>query len=59
MIWISVTDKLPPTFGWYWIKDKQGYEVKVPYVHNGAGKLVWLVPDESNIVCWGVEEIYI
>ena len=49
--WISITNGLPETFGWYKIKTSHG-EFEAPFVTNGLGKLVWVLPDPSIITHW-------
>lgn len=59
MTWISVTEALPPKFGWYKVKIRgEEVKVKVPYITNGGGKLVWLLPDENSVTHWMPDEIY-
>lgn len=50
--WINVKDRLPIESGWYTIKTKSGSELPCPFVRNGNGELVWVIPDKTHITHW-------
>ncbi len=41
----------PPYSGWYKVKYTNG-EMEAPFVRNGAGKLVWVIPETIIITHW-------
>lgn len=51
MKWIDINERLPTKPGWYKTKSMYG-EVPVPFIRNGLGILVWLLPDISIITHW-------
>lgn len=49
--WISVKERLPEKKGWYRIQTPNGF-YEAPFVHSLGGKLVWVVPNPSDITHW-------
>ena len=51
MEWVDINERKPEKAGWYKIKmsEMRQVEYEAPYIHNGKGDLVWVVPDETLI----------